>query len=308
VITLSIVIPAYNEQEVISHSLREIANVLSGTAEIYEIIVVNDGSTDKTADEVINLARDIPQIRLINSNRNYGHSEALAIGMKQSRGKLVLTMDSDMQHPPKLIQKMLQTIRNKPEIDVVQGLRESRDSDPFLKKFAAKSFYSLMSSLTNLQIIPNASDFRLMNSKTVKLINELPERKKTLRFLIPYLGLKISVVKFKDEKRFAGKSKYSWKKMISFGLSSVISFSAKPLYLVAIVGLFAAVSLVVMAVVTLFVWLYAKTIPGWTSLVLFILSSNAVILSSLGILGLYIGRIYETSLGRPSSLWTEHKN
>jgi dolichol-phosphate mannosyltransferase len=305
VLNLSIVIPAYNEQEVVAHTLKHVYAEAIKVTDSFEIIIVDDGSTDQTANEVLRLKNSIPQLRLISNIRNYGHSESLITGICQSKGTYVLTMDVDMQHPPRLIPEMYDTMRKNADIDVVQGLREGRDFDSIPKKIAAKFFYYLITRLTNLRITPNASDFRLMNASSVKSIKDLPEKNKTIRFLIPYLGLKVQILTFKDEARFAGKSKYSWKKMFNFGLSSVISFSAKPLYTIALIGFLASVVLILSAISTFLVWLFAKTIPGWTSIVLFVLSSNAVILASLGLLGLYIGRIYETTLGRPSSIWHE---
>ena len=305
VLNLSIVIPAYNEQEVVAHTLKHVYAEAIKVTDSFEIIIVDDGSTDQTAYEVLRLKNSIPQLRLISNIRNYGHSESLITGICQSKGTYVLTMDVDMQHPPRLIPEMYGIMVNNPEVDVVQGLRESRDSEPLLKKIAAKVFYSLINRLTNLKIIPNASDFRMMNSNTIKMIIDLPEKNKTLRFLIPYLGRNVRILSFKDEARYAGQSKYSWNKMFKFGLSSLISFSAKPLYFIAIIGFISSVILIFSAISTFLVWLFAKTIPGWTSIVLFILFSNALILTSLGVLGLYIGRIYESALARPISIYKE---
>ena len=311
-IELSIVIPVYNEVEVILESLRQIHRIVSKIEKNFEIICVDDGSSDETAGKISEAIELYPSVRLIRLQKNFGHMAALTAGMSQARGKLVLTIDADLQDPPEYIPTMLDMINstdsNKEKIDVVQAVRVNRASDSILKRTTARLYYNLIKKLTGVGIPPNAADFRIMTMQTVNIILSIPEKGKIFRLLIPHLGFNIVYLDIRRDPRFAGKTKYSLRKMISLAINSVISFSFKPLRAMTLVGLIFSLVCGILSVFYFVAYIRGESVKGWTSLALLLLASNALILVSVGLLGEYVGRIHTAMQNRPEFITKSDKD
>jgi glycosyltransferase involved in cell wall biosynthesis len=302
---LSVVIPIFNEELGVEPLVKRLTCVLKSITGDYEIIFVNDGSSDSTKSKVTDQIKLNSKIRLINLAKNYGHMEALSVGLQVSRGDYVVTMDGDLQHPPEAITEMYSLIKSNLEIEVIQGVRTDRRGDTFFKKATASLFYGFSSRITGVPVIHHAADFRIMSRNCVEVINSLQEKSKILRFLIPELGFKIEAFQFVCEERFSGKSKYNFRKMFSFAFDSIISFSTKPLRIMSIIGFTLSAFFMMGTIVTFIVWFVAKTVPGWTSIFMLLLTSNALVLGSLGLLGEYVSKIREATMARPHSRWKE---
>jgi dolichol-phosphate mannosyltransferase len=276
----------------------------------YEIIVVDDGSTDMTV-EVLMRSRDkFPSLRIISSKVNQGHMNAITEGMRQSRGEYICTIDADLQDPPETILQMLEILRSSTEsvnqkIDVVQSFRAERKTDSFFKRSTASLYYKFLKYLTGADIVSNAADFRMLSREAATVLLDLPEKNKVYRLLIPSLGFNVEYVAISREARTLGKSKYTLKKMLKLTVDSIFAFSNRPLHFIAYFGILTSLLLLFSAIVSFFLWLYAQTVPGWTSLILLILSSNALIFASIGVVGEYVGRIYSQNQNRPTGIWRE---
>jgi len=311
---LSVVIPAYNEELVIGETIIRVTRVLETSDIDYEILIVDDGSTDKTID-VLKALQDSLSIRIICLKQNSGHMNAIRVGMEVSTGDYVVTLDADLQDPPEYIPEMLNILTkffvpiegevSSQRYDVVQAFRKNRDADKFWKKTTASMYYFLIRKVTGISILPHAADFRIMTRDVVKTLISLPEKHSVYRLLIPSLGYKIMPFPIERAPRFAGTSKYTSRKMIALALDSLVGFSFRPLRVMTFVGLIAASVLFLASIVTLMVTVFGSTIPGWASIALLLLSSNAFLFASLGLLGEYVGRIYQISQNRPTTPWDE---
>ena len=302
---LSIVVPAFNEAEGIQTTLIEIIrNIPSELSKNYEILVVDDGSTDPTISEVIQMIRTNSRIRLIKMRGNQGHMAALTAGMSAANGEWILTMDADLQDPPELIGPMM-AIAKQGDCEVVQAVRSSRESDTFFKRLTSNLFYRWMRYLVGSKAINQGADFRLINRSVRDEIVNLPEKSKVYRLLIPHLGFRIETISFARRERTFGKTKYPLKKMIGLAIDSTISFSSKPLRSLTLIGGSLSVFMVVMSIFTAIAQFFIPTVSGWTSIVCLVLSGNALILASIGLLGEYISKIFIQVQNRPSEVWSE---
>lgn len=311
--TLSVVIPMYNEMESIQQTISEIQATLQKLKETYEIILVDDGSIDNTVEICKQISLRDLRIRLVMLNRNMGHMSALETGLTISLGEFIVSMDADLQDNPKDILEMLRVIRLKdnhgnPLFDVVQTARLDRENDSYLKRMTAGIYYRLMKQLTGQTAIPHAADFRMISRKTLDVISKIPEKEKVYRLLLPALGFRIAILETKRETRFAGKSKYNVKRMIVLAINSIINFSNRPLRIITQMGVLSMILMILFCFYSVYLWYQNRTIPGWTSLVIIVLISNSLMLISLGVVGAYVGKVFEQVKGRPNSVWTEFKN
>jgi glycosyltransferase involved in cell wall biosynthesis len=309
-VEISIIIPAFNEEESITHSLEVIDFVVSKITNNFEIIVVNDGSTDSTKQLIILAKTTEARLRLIDSSVNRGHMAALEAGLRASSGNFIVSIDADMQDDPNVIADMYSIIKQKDEAgnqiyDVVQAVRTTRSSDTVFKRISAKIYYKLIRKLTGIPIAHHAADFRMITKKTNEILCALPENRKIYRLLIPSIGFNVFNLETVRHKRYAGASKYHLSKMINLALNSFLDFSIKPLRLMIKVGLFSTLIMFSFGIATLLLWVNGSTIPGWTSLVFLLLASNSLIVLSLGVLGVYIGNLHEQVKARPSGIWKE---
>jgi dolichol-phosphate mannosyltransferase len=270
----------------------------------YEIILIDDGSSDSSIEKAIELKKVFAEVRLISMQNNHGHMRALETGMKESKGKYVLTMDCDLQDPPGALSEMYSIIKQS-SVSCVQAVRVDRSNDTLLKKHSAQMYYKLIRLLTGVSVIRNAADFRMLSQEASEFLCKLPEKKKIFRLLIPYFGLKTIEYPIIRDHRVAGKTKYSVRKMFSLAIDSFLSFSTKPLRLIlysSVFFLFAAVSVGFFAI---YGFVSGNTVPGWTSLVLVMIFLFSILMSGLSMIGIYVGRIYDEILNRPSLRYHE---
>jgi dolichol-phosphate mannosyltransferase len=303
-IDLSIVVPMFNEQDVLPlfvDRLRPVADGLAaeGAAAAYEVIAVDDGSSDATPVLLQRIRRDWPQLRVVRLRANAGHQAAITAGLARSRGAHVVTLDADLQDPPEVLREMLAVARET-GADVVYGVRSDRSTDSRFKRLSAHAFYRAQRALSKVDAPIDAGDFRLMSRATVDSVNALPEHHRVLRFVVPALGFPAASVTYRRESRAAGESKYPLGKMLRLSVDAVTGFSLAPLRFATWLGLLggvAAMGILAYAVIAMFL---GHTLPGWTSTVVIVAAVGAVQLLALGILGEYVGRMYAALQGRPS--------
>ncbi|MBK8469831.1 MAG: glycosyltransferase family 2 protein [Actinomycetales bacterium] len=297
---LSVVIPMFDEQEVLPLLAQRLRPVLDGLADGYEVVCVDDGSRDLTPALLHKMARDWPQVRVVRLRANAGHQAAISAGLALARGDYVVTIDADLQDPPEVIAELLATARRE-QVDVVYGVHSDRSTDSVFKRTTARAFYAVIRLLSGTTAQADAGDFRLMSRATVDAVNTLPDSNRVLRFIVPALGFPSASVTYRREERAAGSSKYPLLKMLALSVDSVTGFSLFPLRLATYLGLFGG-ALMLLATVGLVVLSRTPgtTIPGWTSTVVIVAGVGAVQLFCLGLLGEYVGRMYRQLQGRPT--------
>jgi dolichol-phosphate mannosyltransferase len=296
---LSVVIPMFNEADVLPLLAERLRPVLDGLDGDYEVVAVDDGSTDGTAARLVGLRRAWPQLRVIRLRRNGGHQAALTAGLHRSFGRYVVSLDADLQDPPELIPQMLDLAR-RDSLDIVYGVRADRSTDSMLKRRSAGAYYWLMRRLVGEKVPPHAGDFRLLSRATVDALRQLPEHQPVYRLLVPWLGFPSGEVSYTRAPRAAGRTKYPLVKMVRLGVDSVTNFSAAPLRLATWLGVASfAICLLMLAYVVVAFWTH-HTVQGWASVLACVLFLGAVQLLCLGLLGEYIGRLYASAQGRPA--------
>ena len=299
--SLSLVVPCYNEQEVLPQTYKILNNL---TQEILkdpsltkvEMLFVNDGSVDKTLEILTELAEENQQIKIISLSNNFGHQAALLAGMKNASGDAIITLDADLQDPPETIKSMLNEFKNGNQI--VYAVRDCRATDSFLKRFTAHSFYKLM-KLMKVDIVYDHADFRLVSNTVVKQLKEFREANIFLRGIFPYMGFKHSIVKYKREERFAGKTKYPMGKMIGFALDGITSFSQFPLKLVYVAGAMTFIFSMLLSGWVFWIWMSDESIPGWASTLLPMSIFSGFQILFIALIGEYVGKIYMETKQRP---------
>ncbi|HVE74994.1 MAG TPA: glycosyltransferase family 2 protein [Mycobacteriales bacterium] len=295
---LSVVLPVFNEQDVLPLLVERLRPVLTGLAEDYEVLFVDDGSSDATPRVLSALAADWPQCRVVRLARNAGHQVALTAGLDRAGGDWVVTMDADLQDPPEVIPEMLATARAQ-GVDVIYAARPDRRSDSILKRSTAGLYYGLVERVTGVDLPRHAGDFRLLSARVVATLRGLPEQRKVYRLLIPVLGFPSAVVEHPRDMRAAGRTKYSVRRMVLLASDSVVSFSSAPLRVATAIGLATAMLSAVLALWVLGVRFTGNVVPGWSSIVLPVLFLGTVQLLCVGVLGEYVGRIYDEVKRRP---------
>ncbi len=298
-IVCSVVVPVYNEEEVINVTYKRLKDVMDGLDITYEIIFVNDGSRDRTRELAMEICKNDKNIKFIDFSRNFGHQTAITAGMDYASGDAVVVIDADLQDPPEVIPEMLEKWRE--GYDVVYGQRVKRQGETFFKKVTAKIFYRTLNRLTDVEIPVDTGDFRLIDRKVCEALKKVDEKNRYIRGIISWLGFKSIAVPFVREKRFAGTTKYPLKKMLKFASDAIISFSHKPLKLATYFGFFLSFASFAYLIVTIILKVFSiiQTVPGWASIVAINLFFNGIILLILGIIGEYIGRIYDEAKNRP---------
>ena len=297
-IRYSIIVPLYNEELVIEETYKRLTEVMARTGEAYELVFVNDGSRDKTEQLAKQIIEKDKHVCLINFSRNFGHQTAISAGMDNARGQAVVVIDADLQDPPEVILQMIE--KWKEGYDVVYGKRLARKGETVFKKVTAKVFYRFLSSLTNIDIPTDTGDFRLIDRKVCDAMKTIKEKNRYIRGLVSWVGFKQTSVEYVREERFAGETKYPLKKMLKFASDAVTSFSDKPLRIAAYLGNTISIA---SFLYLLYVVIRKLTVgdfgEGWASIVAISLFFNGIILVVLGIIGEYIGRIYDECKNRP---------
>ena len=296
---LSVVIPMYDEEDVLPLLVERLRPLLDGLGTSYEVLAVDDGSRDATPVLLQRYRHTWPQLRLLRLRANAGHQAAISAGLAHARGDFVATLDADLQDPPEVIAEMLAVAR-RDGVDVVYGIRADRSTDSAFKRGSARAFYRLIRRVSGTTAPADAGDFRLMSRATVAAVNSLPEHHRVLRFVVPALGFPSSEVRYRRETRAAGSSKYPLARMIRLSVDSLTGFSTAPLRLATWFGIGGGIAAFGLLVYALIAQLSGRTVAGWTSTVVAVAAVGAVQLLCVGLLGEYIGRMYTMMQGRPS--------
>jgi dolichol-phosphate mannosyltransferase len=295
---LSIVIPVFNEAEILPKLLSTVQAVMNSTAVSYELILVDDGSFDGTADTLRRASEEDPRVKVFFFSRNFGHQAAITAGLDNASGDAVVVMDADLQDPPELLPEMLTLLAQ--GYDVVSAQRTSRDGETAFKRLTARAFYWIFRKLVDERIQPEVGDFRMFSRRAIVAIRQLREQHRFMRGMVAWLGLKEVILPYHRNPRTAGTTKYSTWKMLRFAWTAISSFSALPLRLSVAAGLVVTACGVGFGVYSLFAALVLKaTVPGWTSLVILNIIFSGSTLIAIGLLGEYVARIYEETKGRP---------
>ncbi|WP_338106355.1 glycosyltransferase family 2 protein [Micromonospora terminaliae] len=298
---LSVVVPMFNEEAVLPLLALRLRGVLDGLGEAYEVVAVDDGSTDATPAALAALRVGWPELRVLRLRRNSGHQAALHAGLLRARGAYVVSIDADLQDPPEVIVELLRRARAD-GLDVVYAVRADRSRDTRFKRWSAAGYYRLVRRVVGEQVPAQAGDFRLLSRAVVEALRELPERSPVLRLVVPWLGFPSAEVTYERQERAAGRTKYPLSRMAGLAAESVTSFSAAPLRVATWLGLAGVAVCGVLVVVAVLAWFAGATVSGWPSLYVAILFLGAVQLLCLGLLGEYVARIYTAVQGRPAYL------
>jgi glycosyltransferase involved in cell wall biosynthesis len=302
-VELSIVVPVFNEEETIPELHRRLTEVLGPLVRSYEIVFVDDGSRDASWSLVQGLAERDSHVRGLRFSRNFGHQMAFAAGVDHARGDAVVIMDGDLQDPPELIPKLVEHWREGSE--VVYAVRAQREGEGAFKRFTASTFYRILRRITQVEIPMDTGDFRLMGRRAVEAFRRLPERHRFTRGLVAWLGFRQVGVAYNRPPRFAGETKYPIRKMLRFALDAITSFSHVPLQLATVVGFVVSGLAFAYIVVVLVLKFLGISWPGYTSLMAAILFLGGVQLVMIGVLGEYLGRVYDEVKHRPLYLVEE---
>jgi len=300
---LSVVVPVFNEEDVLPLFAERLRPVLDNLGVSYEVLTVDDGSRDATAVVLELMRRTWPQLRVVRLRRNAGHQSALTAGLHRARGRYVVSIDVDLQDPPEVIADMLR-LAEAEKLDVVHGVRSDRSTDTPFKRWTAGLYYRLIRRVVGATVPPNAGDFRLLSRTAVDALTELPERMPVYRLLVPWLGLPSGQVSYAREKRAAGVSKYPLAKMIRLALDSLTGFSAAPLRVATWLGCAGVAFCCVLGAAVLAAYLWGNVVPGWTSMFVALVFLGAVQLLCLGLLGEYVARMFTSIQGRPAYVVT----
>jgi Glycosyltransferases involved in cell wall biogenesis len=304
---ISVIIPCFNEEKVLESTYQRISAVLAGLEGMdYELLFVDDGSIDSTPTLLKQLAEKDRRVTLIRFSRNFGHQPAVSAGMQHCQGDLAVIIDADLQDPPEVIPDMIKQLQSE-KANVVYGVRKRRKGETWFKLVTAKLFYALLNKLSEVPMPQNTGDFRVLDRKVINAFNALPENTKYIRGLISWIGFKQSPYYYEREARFAGSTKYSLTKMIRFASTGIFYFSKKPLQVATAIGfLSVGVGLLLSA------WLLFNKfvnpqylVSGWTSIVLVVIYFGGVQLLTIGILGQYIGNLFDEVKRRPEYIVDE---
>ena len=297
-ISLSIICPCFNEEGTIKIFLENLIPIMQNVQRSYEIIFVNDGSTDNTLNVLLKAKSKNSQIRILNLSRNFGKEAALTAGLEHAIGDVVIPIDADLQHPPEIIVEFI----NKWEdgFDVVVGKRTVRTGEGFIKKLTAKYFYKFHNQISDVEIPYNVGDFRLMSRKVIEALKRLPENQRFMKGLFAWVGFNTAVVEYEQAPRAAGKTSYNGWKLWDFALDGITSFSTLPLRIWMYIGfLISFLSFLYGSAIVINTLILGVDTPGYASMITVILFLGGIQLIGIGILGEYIGRIYKETKKRP---------
>ena len=294
----SVIIPVYNEEEVVIEAYKRLSAIMQSMEEEYELIFVNDGSRDCTGQIVAEIILEDTNVRLINLARNFGQMSAITAGMEYAAGEAVIIIDADLQDPPEVLPNMAALWKE--GYDVVYGKRKERQGEGIFKEWSAKLFYRLINSMVPIELPVDTGEFRLMDRKVCDAVNRLNEKHRYIRGLVSWVGFRQTAYEYVRVERFAGSTKYPLKKMISFAMDAITAFSYKPLKLATTLGFTISLFSFVYMIIILWQRLFTDTtIEGWASTVGLILFTQGIVLMILGLMGEYIGRIFEEIKNRP---------
>jgi glycosyltransferase involved in cell wall biosynthesis len=301
---LSVVAPVYNEEATINEFYTRVCSALEGLN--FELVLVDDGSSDGSTASLDQLATNDPRVRVVYLSRNFGHQTALTAGLDHARGDAVVMLDADLQDPPELIIRMLDHWRA--GCDVVYAVRQQREGESRFKLSTARWFYKLFDKLAQVELQHNSGDFRLLDRRALDALLAMRERNRFLRGMTVWVGYTQAAVPYKRDPRYAGETKYTLSKMLRFSLDAISSFSHRPLQLATLLG-FAISTLAFIAIpIVIVLRLVGSYLPGFGSITILILLLGGIQLIAIGIIGEYVGRIYDEVKGRPLYLVRARQN
>ena len=301
---LSVVAPIYNEEALIDEFYTRVCTALEGVQ--FELVLVDDGSTDGSAPALDRLAAGDPRVRVVSLSRNFGHQTALTAGLDHARGDAVVMLDADLQDPPELIPRMLDHWRA--GCDVVYAVREQREGESRFKLATARWFYSIFDALAQVELQHNSGDFRLLDRQPLDALLSMRERNRFLRGMTVWVGYTQAAVPYTRDPRSAGKTKYTFSRMLRFSLDAISSFSHRPLQLATLLGFLISTLAFVAIPVVIVLRIMGSYLPGFGSITIAILLLGGIQLIALGIIGEYVGRIYDEVKGRPLYLVKTRRN
>ena len=293
---VSVIMPSYNEEKMIATAASTVAGILKNESIDYELIFVDDGSRDATWSEIVKANEADSHVTGIHFSRNFGKEAAMFAGLEKAKGDCCVVIDCDLQHPPEKIVEMYRLWEQ--GYEVVEGVKEDRGEESAFHKFAANSFYSLISGATGMDM-GSSSDFKLLDRKVVDTLNKLPERNVFFRALSFWVGFRKATVYYSVQERTAGESKWSTKSLIKYALTNITSFSSAPLHIITVLGFVMMAISMVFGVIALIQKLSGVAVEGFTTVIILLLFASSAIMISLGIIGYYVARIYDEIKGRP---------
>jgi dolichol-phosphate mannosyltransferase len=306
---ISIIIPCYNEEKIISLTHEKVKNILEKNNFNYEIIYINDGSIDNTSNILDRISKNDSKIKIINFSRNFGHQAAVSAGINNCSGDVAIIIDADLQDPPEVFPEMI-NIYIKEKCNIVYGVRKSRLKESFLKKITAKVFYRFINFISETKLNVDTGDFRLIDKKVIESFKNLKEKNKYIRGLMNWVGFKQCPIYYDRDQRLYGKTKYTLSKMIKLATTGIFYFSKKPLKIAFSFG-FICITLSLLLVIYVFIskfYFPETTIAGWASILITIIFFGGVQLFIVGILGEYIGSIFDEVKNRPEYIIDNMKN
>ena len=293
---LSVILPSYNEEKMIPVAADTISGILERENIDFELLFIDDGSKDATWENITRVAEKNSHVVGVHFSRNFGKEAAMFAGLEKATGDCCVVLDCDLQHPPEKIVEMYRLWED--GYEVVEGIKEDRGEESGLHKFAANSFYGLISRATGMDM-SSSSDFKLLDRKVVDKLNSLPERNVFFRALSFWVGYRKATVYYSVRERTEGESKWSTKSLIKYAITNIGSFSSAPLHMVTVLGLIMLMVAIVFSIISLVQKLTGQALGGFTTVILLLLFSSSIIMISLGIVGYYIARIYDEIKGRP---------
>ena len=300
---LSVILPSYNEEKMISVAAETLAGILDAAEIPFELLFINDGSKDGTWSEICRAREKDPRVCGVCFSRNFGKEAAMFAGLEKARGDCCVVLDCDLQHPPEKIVEMYRLWEQ--GYEVVEGIKHDRGEESGMHRFAANTFYGIISKATGIDMA-SSSDFKLLDRKVVDTLNSMPERNVFFRALSFWVGFKKAEVTYDVRERVAGESKWSTRSLIKYAITNIGSFSSVPLHLITVLGIVTLIISIVFSVVALVQKLAGTALGGFTTVIILLLFIGSIIMISLGIIGYYIARIYEEIKGRPRYIIEEY--
>ena len=299
---LSVVLPAYNEEQMIKKTAQVVGDLLEKEQIPYELVFVNDGYKDHTWEKILELKEERAHIKGVCFSRNFGKEGAVFAGIAQAEGDCIAVMDCDLQHPPETLIKMYRLWED--GYQVIEGVKASRGRESFIHKMFAKTFYSIISDATGIDM-SRASDFKLMDRQAAEEFLKLPERNVFFRALSSWVGFKTTYVEFDVQEREAGESKWSFKSLVQYAVNNITSFSAAPMQIVTFFGVVFFVFAVLLGIQSLYMYFSGHAVAGFTTVSLLLLLGGSILMFSLGVIGYYIAKIYDEVKMRPRYIISE---
>lgn len=293
---LSVVLPSYNEEEMVPVAARTVHEILAAEGIDHELLFVDDGSKDATWQRIREAAASVPAVRGVHFSRNFGKEAAIFAGLNEAKGDCVAVIDCDLQHPPEKLVEMYRLWEQ--GFEVIEGVKSDRGKESVMHRFAAKTFYAIISRATGIDM-SRASDFKLLDRKAVNVILTMREKRAFFRALSSWVGFRTTEVSYEVRERTAGESKWSTWSLMKYAVSNITAFTAMPLHLVTVFGVITLLISVVLGIIALVQKIAGTALGGFTTVIILLLFLGSLIMISLGIIGYYVGNIYEEIKDRP---------